>query len=186
VWLGARESSREWAEGFAAHFSSIFRLLSFLHARQLEELEETYRQKIAAEVDRYDALIAQRDVTNQAWDGENSSLISTHDRLVSKMKREHEEYLAEEQVRVPHTALCIACSCLRASCTHLVGVWQPGLLPDCVPLPSPYSNLLSPSRSSLPPPPPPPPPPPLHHPHPAPPPMHCIAGCVGGGGASAG
>ena len=135
-----------------------FQLLSFLHARQLEELEETYRQKIAAEVDRYDALIAQRDVTNQAWDGENSSLISTHDRLVSKMKREHEEYLAEEQVRVLHTALCSACSCQRESCTHFVGLWQPVLRPDCVPLPSPYSNLLSSSSSAL------PPSPPSHHP----------------------
>jgi hypothetical protein len=66
--------------------------------RQLEELEETYRQKIAAEVDRYDALIAQRDTSNTAWDRENTSLIAAHDKLVARMKRDHEEYLAEEQV----------------------------------------------------------------------------------------
>ncbi len=66
--------------------------------RQLEELEETYRQKIAAEVDRYDALIAQRDTSNTAWDRENTSLIAAHDKLVGRMKRDHEEYLAEEQV----------------------------------------------------------------------------------------
>jgi hypothetical protein len=77
---------------------------------------------------------------------------------VSKMKREHEEYLAEEQVRVLHTALCSACSCQRESCTQLVGVWQSGLRPDCVPLPSLCSHLHSPSRSAS------PPPPPSHHP----------------------
>jgi hypothetical protein len=72
--------------------------------RQLEELEETYRQKIAAEVDRYDALIAQRDTSNTAWDRENTSLIAAHDKLVASMQRDHEEYLAEEQV--PFCATC--------------------------------------------------------------------------------
>ena len=75
---------------------------------QLEDLEETYRNKIAAEVDRYDAMIAQRDASNQAWDKENAAIIAAHERHVAKLKKLHEDFLAEEEVRAP---LCVAGFC---------------------------------------------------------------------------
>lgn len=68
-------------------------------SRQLEDLETTYRAKIAGEVDRYDTLIAQREVANATWDKDNSAIIAAHDRHVAKLKKAHDEWMQDEQVR---------------------------------------------------------------------------------------
>ena len=66
---------------------------------QLEELEYTYKGKIAAEIDRYDKLIASRDTMSQQWDKSNATLISNHQQHIANIVAEHEAKVTAEEVR---------------------------------------------------------------------------------------
>lgn len=65
---------------------------------QLEELEATYKQKIAAEIERYDKLIANRDVMSQQWDKANAAMIANHQEHIAKILAEHEAKVNDEEV----------------------------------------------------------------------------------------
>jgi len=65
----------------------------------LEELERTYKGKITGEVDRYDKLIATREVVNQEFDKANAVLIAGHQRHVATIVSEHEARVKAEEVR---------------------------------------------------------------------------------------
>jgi hypothetical protein len=67
---------------------------------QLEELEAVYKAKISAEVDRYDNLIAQRDIHNKECDRMNAQMIQAHEKHVERIKAEHAAMLQEEEVCV--------------------------------------------------------------------------------------
>ena len=90
--------------------------LRYVVIAQLDELESTYKAKIAAEIERYDKLIANRDVFSGQWDTTNASLISSHQEYVARLLRQHEERITAEEVCL-HTTPSVYVSQL-----HLRGV----------------------------------------------------------------
>ncbi len=65
---------------------------------QLEELETTYKAKIAAEIERYDKLIATRDVFSAQWDSANAAIIASHQEFLAHVLKEHEDRMGAEEV----------------------------------------------------------------------------------------
>ena len=43
-------------------------------------------------------MIAQRNASSDAWDKENVTIIDTHERHVARIKKAHEDFLADQQV----------------------------------------------------------------------------------------
>lgn len=61
-----------------------------------KEAEEKTAKKMLAEVERYQALVAEKDILNEKWDQQNTLLVERHDRVVEELTEEFSAKLREE------------------------------------------------------------------------------------------
>lgn len=99
IFAFEQRQAREVIDGQHVPISSDI-LWMHMFAPQLEELESTYKGKIAAEIERYDKLIASRDVMSSQWDKDNSALIAAHQQHIVSLVNEHDVKIAAEEVCV--------------------------------------------------------------------------------------
>lgn len=66
--------------------------------QQLAALDSQYQAKIMAEVERYQALMQEKELLNHKWDEQNATLVEAHEKVVQEIAEEMEAKLMEEQM----------------------------------------------------------------------------------------
>lgn len=66
--------------------------------QQLAALDSQYQAKIIAEVERYQALMQEKELLNHKWDEQNATLVEAHEKVVQEIAEEMEAKLMEEQM----------------------------------------------------------------------------------------
>lgn len=65
--------------------------------QQLAALDSQYQAKIMSEVERYQALMQEKELLNHKWDEQNATLVEAHEKVVQEIAEEMEAKLMEEQ-----------------------------------------------------------------------------------------
>jgi cilia- and flagella-associated protein 57 len=65
--------------------------------QQLAALDMQYQGRIMAEVERYQALLQEKELLNHKWDEQNATLVEAHEKVVQEITEELEAKLMEEQ-----------------------------------------------------------------------------------------
>ncbi|RYG42414.1 hypothetical protein EON68_01835, partial [archaeon] len=63
----------------------------------MEDLETTYRHKITGEMERYDALVKERDIMNEEFDAANAVLVREQAAAIEALKAKYEAAIEAEQ-----------------------------------------------------------------------------------------
>jgi len=85
--------------------------------QQLAALDSQYQAKIMAEVERYQALMQEKELLNHKWDEQNATLVEAHEKVVQEIAEEMEAKLMEEQMQlqpregIGHTAWWLVLRC---------------------------------------------------------------------------
>jgi hypothetical protein len=66
--------------------------------QQLAALDSQYQAKIMSEVERYQALLQEKELLNQKWDEQNALLVESHERVIQELTEEYEAKLLDEQM----------------------------------------------------------------------------------------
>jgi len=91
------EELRDAKGEMEARFEEQLAEMEAAHARELEELEVTYRAKITGEMERYDALVKDRDAMNEEFDAANAALVKEQAGSVDALKTRYEGAIRAEQ-----------------------------------------------------------------------------------------
>ena len=67
---------------------------------QLAVLDTQYQAKIMAEVERYQALVPEKELLNERWDEQNGLLVDSHERVIAELTEDYEAKLAEEALKI--------------------------------------------------------------------------------------
>jgi len=52
---------------------------------QLAALDDQYQSKVLSEIQRYEALVRDKDALNAQWDEQTRKLVESHDQLIQKV-----------------------------------------------------------------------------------------------------
>ena len=63
-------------------------------------LDTQYQAKIMAEVERYQALVQEKELLNERWDEQNGLLVDSHERVIAELTEDYEAKLAEEALKI--------------------------------------------------------------------------------------
>jgi hypothetical protein len=66
--------------------------------QQLAALDSQYQAKIMSEVERFQALLQEKELLNHKWDEQNATLVEAHEKVVQEITEELEAKLMEEQM----------------------------------------------------------------------------------------
>ena len=81
----------------AAEYEERLRGIEDAHVADLEAAENAYQEEIMAEVDAYQALIAERNAEQARWAEARRSGAALHKRLVAELGEDFEARLDEDQ-----------------------------------------------------------------------------------------
>ena len=76
----------------------------FVVQAQLSALDDQFQTKLAAEAERYEELLRDKEALNERWDEQNKQLLLQHERLLEEVTADCD---AKVQVR------CCICTCQR-------------------------------------------------------------------------
>ena len=63
-------------------------------------LDSQYQTKVMAEVERYQALVQEKELLNERWDEQNGLLLDSHERVIAELTEDYEAKLAEEALKI--------------------------------------------------------------------------------------
>ncbi|CAM9408970.1 unnamed protein product [Ectocarpus fasciculatus] len=75
------------------------------HAEERTGLEAQHRNKINAEINRYQAMVQEKEELSRKWDEENQSLVDAHTEALQKVIEEYDKKVEEEQSQQRELAL---------------------------------------------------------------------------------
>ncbi|CAB1110483.1 unnamed protein product [Ectocarpus sp. CCAP 1310/34] len=75
------------------------------HAEERTGLEAQHRNKINAEINRYQAMVQEKEELSRKWDDENQSLVDAHTEALQKVIEEYDKKVEEEQSQQRKLAL---------------------------------------------------------------------------------
>merc|ERR1712222_129752 len=97
--MGLREEKAEMEMEYEENIKN----LEETHAKQTQELEQSFQQKMLVEVQRYQKLAQDLEREKQEWEGHHGSLVSEHQTVVDQMRQDFEKHQRsnrEEQDRI--------------------------------------------------------------------------------------